>query len=119
MAAIYCADNWCDECADAIKADLAATKQLPDNPLDEYTYDSDEYPKEAGDDEESDTPTHCAAGAECLNAISLPSGYKVGLLFGGLTVEGITYVQEAIREGGEVAELWQQHYTDEGYELDQ
>jgi hypothetical protein len=106
MPAIYQADTWCDDCADAIKA----TIQEPEDPNDESSYDSDEYPKYMGDDESSDSPCHCASGEDCLNAITLPSGRKVGMILGELTEDGEAYVREAIEDGGEVAELWKEHF---------
>lgn len=121
MAAIYQADIWCDDCADAIRNNILveAKGELPFNSGDERTYNSDEYPKRASDDEESDSPQHCAAHESCLNAIELPSGRKIGMLFGGLTADGVTYVREtALGSGGEVAELWVRHFSDEGCDLE-
>lgn len=110
MAAIYQANIWCDDCATAIRKRLRLEGKAPEHPSDERTYDSDEYPKIASDDEESDSPQHCAAHESCLNAIELPSGRKIGMLFGNLTSNGVTYVREtALESGGEVAELWVRH----------
>jgi len=40
-------------------------------------------------------------------------GHKVGAwLENELTTDGVEYVCEAIREGGEVAELWADYYRD-------
>jgi len=53
----------------------------------------------------------------------LPSGEKVGYLFGELTAVGVGYVKEAIAEAQEglgskeVVELWRQHFTDKGYDV--
>ncbi len=121
MAAIYQADVWCTDCADLIRSDIrckAKGAELPFNPGDERTYDSDEYPKYASDDEESDSPQHCASGESCLNAVELPSGRKVGLLFGSLTSDGVAYLRQSALEGGEVAALWVKHFSDEGYDLE-
>ena len=123
MAYIYLADVWCDDCGRAICERLTREGTAPANPDDEWTFDSDEYPKRASDDDESDTPQHCAAGEECINAIELPSGGKVGLLFGELTRDGVEYVKEAIAEAQEglgskeVVDLWRQHYADAGYDM--
>lgn len=123
MAYIYKADVWCDDCGKAICERLKQESKAPADPSNESSYDSDDYPKRAGDHEESDTPQHCAAGADCLNAIELPGGTKVGLLFGELTRDGIGYVKDAIVEAAEgqgdrqVVELWQQYYWDKGYSL--
>ena len=106
MAAIYQADVWCDDCADSIKDLLWAESK--DGPTysnradweidagyaDERNYDSDEYPKDCDDDEESDCPEHCAAGADCINAEG-----GVGYFFGNyLTPEGGEYVKETVAE---------------------
>lgn len=123
MSYIYRADVWCDDCGRAICRRLKREGKSPANPDDEWTFDSDEYPKRAGDDEESDTPEHCAAGEHCINAITLPSGEKVGYLFGELTAVGVGYVKESVAEAEEglgskeVVELWQEHYRDKGYDL--
>jgi len=120
---IYMADVWCDDCGRAICKRLKREGKAPANPADEWSFDSDEYPKRAGDDEESDTPQHCAAGEHCVNAVTLPSGGKVGLLFGELTRDGVEYVKEAIAESQEglgskeVVDLWRQHYADSGYDM--
>ena len=106
MPAIYQADTWCDDCAEAIKATLSK----PEDPNDEASYDSDEFPKFMDDEESCDTPCHCGSGEDCLNAIVLPSGRKVGMILGGLTEDGEAYVREAIEDGGEVAELWKEHF---------
>ena len=118
MAAIYQADVWCNDCARYICKRIRREGNAPANPFDENLYDSDNYPKHAPDDEESDSPQHCVAGKSCFNAIELPSGRKVGLLFGSLTSDGVEYVRQAALEGGEVAALWVRHFSDEGYELE-
>ncbi len=122
MAAIYAADLWCDDCADLIRGKIQSGEypnhaKAPDDPDDETSYDSDDYPKPAGDDEASDCPQHCASDENCVNAQKLSDGSKVGLLFGELTEAGIEYVKEAIAEGGLVAEFWRDQYRDKGYDF--
>lgn len=117
MPAIYQADVWCDSCAQEIRERLQKVRVDHIDEDDERSYDSDEFPKRMGDDEESDSPQHCGSGEECLEAETLPSGRKVGALFGSLTSDGIEYVKDAIVEGGEVAEFWRVHYTRQGYDL--
>lgn len=122
MAFIYCADVWCDDCGEAIRQRLTEEGKAPADPDDEWSYDSDDFPKRADDDDESDTPQHCAAGEGCVNAVEIEGG-KVGLLFGELTSDGMAYVEEAIddanRDGStwcrEVVTLWYRHYSDRGY----
>ena len=116
MSYIYQADVWCDDCGKAICERLTCEGKAPANPDDEWSFDSDDYPKHADDHDESDYPQHCAAGAKCLNAVTLPSGDKVGLLFGELTRDGVQYVKDAIAEGRtEVTDLWQEYYRQKGY----
>ena len=118
MAAIYQADVWCDDCANAIRRRLLDEGRAPECREDEDLYDSDTYPKYIPDDVESDSPEHCAAGEKCLNAIELPSGHKVGQLFGSLTVEGYERVREAaLEDNDEVVRLWVKHFESKGYDF--
>ena len=124
MPYIYQSEIWCDECGLEICEHLKKEGLAPANPEDESSYDSDEYPKYASDSDESDSPQHYAAGELCENAIELPSGRKVGLLFGELTRDGVQYVKQAILEASngvgskEVTELWREYYTSLWYDLD-
>jgi len=123
MSHIYQADVWCDDCGRAICKRLKREGKAPADPDDEWSFDSDDYPKRAGDDEETDTPQHCAAVDHCINAVSLPNGEKVGYLFGELTAVGVGYVKEAVAEvqagfgSKDITDVWQQHYRDKGYDL--
>ena len=110
---IYQADVYCDTCGREIRNTLRKEANYPKYPDREDTYDSDEFPKPC-DECESDSPDHCAAGETCLNAITLPSGRKVGLLMGELTRDGVEYVKEAAKARTEVTDLWQTHYRDNG-----
>lgn len=122
MAYIYAADIYCDNCGEAIRQRLTAEGEAPADPADEWSYNSDDFPKVAGDNDESDTPEHCACGENCLNAVEIEGG-KVGLLFGELTSDGVDYVEEAIEEANldgsswsrEIIGLWYRHYSDRGY----
>ena len=128
MAYIYCADVYCDDCGKAIRKRLTAEGKAPADPGDEWSYDSDDFPKCADNDDEADTPQHCAVGKDCINAIRIgnKNDDRVGLLFGELTCDGMTYVEEAIidanhngyswrsRENSVVA-LWYSHYSERGY----
>lgn len=109
---IYNADVYCDACGEAIRETLDNEGKRPENPSDERSYDSDEYPKGPYDDsQEADSPQHCGSHEDCLEATILPSGRKVGyFLQNDLTDDGIEYVVEAIDDGGEVAELWGEYY---------
>lgn len=120
MAGIYKADIYCDDCTQAIKADLDAKGTAPTDPGDESSWDSDDYPKYADDDAESDTPQHCRNHENCCNAHTLPSGRKIGVLIGtSLTQAGVEYVKESIDEDprSEVVAFWREQFTDAGYDL--
>jgi len=108
MAYIYQADIYCDECGEKIKEYLRGIDEVPSDPDDESSYDSDEYPKWGRDDEECDCPQHCGSHEHCENAIELSDGSQVGCLIGNnLTSYGVEYVKQAVAEGGMVArEVW-------------
>jgi hypothetical protein len=94
-AYIFQAALWCSACTEHVKA----TRERPAhvNESDPYSYDSDEWPKEAGDDGggEADTPQHCDA---CGVFLRNP-----------LTPEGCRYVAEA--EGrGKIVREWRDFY---------
>lgn len=138
MAYVYAADIYCDECGDVIKKRIAYdcihgagmvefvnfdghdemtyAERLDDivdqlDALDESDYDSDDYPKGCPDDYEADHPDHCGSGSDCINAIDLDDGTCIGdMICNSLTSDGIEYVKEAVREGGEVAEFWREYY---------
>ena len=112
---IYAADIYCEQCGEAIRERIIREGFAPADPNDERSYDSDEFPKGPYCDGggEADCPQHCGAGPQCVNAIELNDGHKVGAwLENELTSDGVEYVCEAIREGGEVAELWADYYRD-------
>jgi len=112
MPFIYAADLWCDSCGRAIRKQLRREGHAPADPGDEYSYESNDFPKHASGSSEADCPQHCGAGEECLEAIALPSGRKIGaLLSTELTGDGVRYVEVAIAEGGEVAELWAEEFA--------
>ena len=106
---IYAAEIYCEQCGEAIRERLTREGFAPADPGDERSYDSDEFPKGPYPDGggEADCPQHCGAGPECQNAI----GGKIGAwLENELTTDGVEYVREAIREGGEVADMWADFY---------
>jgi hypothetical protein len=109
MAYIYQAALWCDDCGEAIRKRLNEAGEGPEDPGDETSYDSDDYPKgPSPDDDESDSPNHCESGAECPNAILLDDGTKVGAIVSGLTDEGIAYVRGA--KDSPCVRAWRAHY---------
>jgi len=118
---LYCADLYCQQCGEVIRTRLdkagipivSMNNHVFDKD-DEYSYDSDEYPKGPYPDGggEADYPQHCGSGPDCVNAIELSDGRNIGVwLENDLTAQGIEYVREAIRQGGEVAKLWEEYYA--------
>jgi len=81
---IFQADIYCGKCAQEIAADITAAGQAPENPQDETSYDSDDFPKGPGFDEESDSPQHCAG---CHIFLENP-----------LTTHGQEYMQSMVDE---------------------
>jgi hypothetical protein len=113
MAFIYAADIYCDSCGLDIRDELTNSGKAPEHPENEATYDSDEYPKLADDDAETDSPQHCGSHADCLEADNLSDGSRVGKLIGtNLTDAGVDYVREAIEQGGLVADFWAEQFSD-------
>ena len=127
MAGIYQADIWCDDCIEDIKRrigrelvdgndrsgmleflldeayvgveeDVTEVVNILDS-LSESDYDSDDYPKYASSDGESDYPEHCGSGPDCINAFDYCDGSKCGeFLENNLTTEGNDYVVETVNE---------------------
>lgn len=115
MPGIFAADTYCDSCIEAIKERLrkdATPEELADwDSGDERNWDSGEYPKYMGDDEESDSPCHCGSHDECLEAEVLSDGSKIGaLLSTNLTSDGMEYVKEQVADGGLVADFWREQF---------
>lgn len=106
MAYAYNCDIFCDDCGAIIIEDCDKKGQ-------EDTGDTNEYPQHGSDDEETDSPQHCASGEECPNAITLSDGTKIGCLIGtSLTTDGVEYVKEAVKEGGLCAtEVWREEFS--------
>jgi len=115
---IYSADIYCEDCGEAICEQITREGFTPADPDDERSYDSDEYPKGPypGGGGEADSPRHCGSGPDCVNALELSDGCKVGAwLENELTTEGIEYVRGSIQEDpdNEVCRLWAEWYADE------
>jgi hypothetical protein len=111
---IYAADVYCEDCGRDIRSRIKREGFAPTDPSDESSYDSDEFPKGpySGDEMTGDTPDHCACGPECLNALELADGLKVGcFLENPLTLAGERYVKEMHTESrSEITRLWMDHY---------
>lgn len=115
-AYIYAADIFCADCGKQIRSRITAEGHAPANPKDETTYDSDEFPKGPYPDGggEADSVQHCGSGVDCVNAIELGDGTKIGcMLENPLTTDGVQTVKDAIAENPdcEVVQLWMDHYV--------
>ena len=108
---IYQADVYCEDCGELIRERVTKEGHAPDNPSNERTYDSDQYPKGPYSDEESDCPQHCGSGSACVNAQTL-GGTKVGVfLENPLTQDGYDYVREQLQDIlNEVTQMWAEFY---------
>ena len=97
---IFEADLWCEDCGKAI--------------LDKCTgVDDGSMPQEVDVSGESDTPQHCGAGPDCINAIVFDDGCKIGCwLENELTSDGVDYVNEHAESPSEVTDLWLKWYED-------
>ena len=97
---IYQAALYCEDCGLDIRMRLDTTDKRPDDPEDEYTYDSDEYPKGPYPDGggESDSPAHCDS---CQLFLENP-----------LTSDGEQYVRETVDENSKpLVQEWAQYYS--------
>lgn len=76
---IYQAEMYCDSCGDAIKRILIAEGNGPEDPSDEMSFDSDNFPKGPLPEVKTATPDHCASREACLEPIDLAEyGLKPG-----------------------------------------
>jgi hypothetical protein len=104
MPYVYNADMWCSSCGDRLERKLEADGVIDD-------HDSDTFPQYVPDPGESDSPYHCAAGSDCLEALDLqPYGARADALRGAesvrvgalvtdsLTDAGVEYVREILAE---------------------
>jgi hypothetical protein len=109
---VYQADTYCDSCGHALRENLTDAGLAPLDPDDEYSYDSDDFPKGPVADEAWDYPNHCASARDCLEPITLveyglstsaemfgAESHLIGaLLTESLTDEGIAYLAEMLAE---------------------
>lgn len=99
---VYQAAFLCGDCGEDTRRENGERGQAPENPEDEWSYDSDEYPKGpyADGGGEADTPQHCD---HCGLFLENP-----------LTTDGVRYVREALELGGDadVLATWRAFYTD-------
>ena len=113
----------CENCGLDVQDNLRKKGKAPEDEDDEESFDSDDFPKGPFGDGggEADTIHHCDSNEECLNAIKLPCGSKIGAWLGNsLTSEGDEWLAKSIREsifkddahGRQVNRLWRLKYSD-------
>lgn len=109
---IYNADVYCDDCG------LSIIRRLVwENPelleYDGFPVDSDDWPQRIATPKATDTPQHCGAGSDCLNAFTLPGWHTpIGAALGNeLTEYGRDYVRELhIMGPTPVTKFWIEYY---------
>jgi len=93
MKYVYRADILCEGCGEAIREDISRAGQAPENPGDEYTYDSGDFPKGPYPTTEAvDRPEYCGI---CQSLLDSP-----------LTENGEWYMIERMTAGGFDPEEW-------------
>ena len=107
-AYIYNAALWCDDCIRIVKKKLKKAGLKPEDPDDEHSYDSDDYPKGpyADGGGEADTPQHCdGCGLFLENPLTSYGNEYV--------IEAVKEDHEKIKKGGKpnpVSEEWEDYY---------
>jgi len=79
---IYRAALYCEDCGKAIRKQLVDAGQTPDNPDNESSYNSDDFPKGPypNGGGESNRPQYCSSNDQCINVVTLQSGHKIGAM---------------------------------------
>ena len=105
MAYVYQADVWCDKCGEKIRAELTAEGKAPEDPDNETSYDSGEFPKYFDAEWDSaNSPQNCASGDCGGKYWSEPVKDFVTygtFLENPLTAEGYRYLKSMLDESGE------------------
>lgn len=124
---IYCADIYCEACGEKFRQDLTSQGLAPADPDDEYTYDSDQFPKGPYPDGggESDSPQHCGNHDACHDP-TIIDGKRCGkFLENDLTSAGVLYLKQSAEEDlelygkvGPVVQFWLDHYRQVGYDIE-
>jgi hypothetical protein len=109
---IYKASLLCNECGEKLRRELQGQGLAPKDPDNEYSYDSDSFPKGPMYCGESDNVEHCMNQEACVNALKLDNGTLIGTwLENELTTEGRQRLMEYIALGGELSKLWANWYN--------
>jgi|SRR5579872_1047186 len=107
MAYIYQADTWCDACGQKIREELTAQGKAPEDPDDETSYDSGDFPKYYdAENEEADSPQNCGKTNQFLTYGTF--------LKNRLTSDGYQSLKSMLDEQGESlttpADEWADYY---------
>jgi len=95
---IFAGDTYCNRCALEIREQLREEGKAPDDPDDEWSFGSDDFPKGPYNDaEEADSPQHCAACGHFFR--------------NDLTEEGVRYLRELAKKG-RILPKWAEYYAD-------
>lgn len=118
MPFTYQADVLCDDCGRRVIAELELTGQVPANPSDESSFDSDVYPKSySPDSEQADSPQNCATG-ECggwymhTDGVSTRIIYYGRFLENGLTEDGYKSLKAMLDDHGATLPKFAQEWAD-------
>ena len=121
---IYQADCYCEDCGRRIGQDITLDfyhpnfAKRPENPQDETTYDSDDYPKGPYSPSEADSPQHCGSGENCLNVLEI-NGKKYGCwLENPLASDGIDYILNELAlldpvKKNDILDFWMEMYKEQ------
>lgn len=98
---LYENELFCESCGKMLCRTLKLDPEIDKG--DVYTFEDDEL--------HSTIPEHCAAGAVCINAITLPSRRKAGAWLGNsLTARGEKFVRDNVEMGHDLADVWAECY---------
>jgi len=109
---IYQADLICEDCGKQISKELTKALKAPEDPEDECSYDSDDFPKGPypNGGGEADIPNHCGMHRNCVNVTEFDLIKAGCFLENPLTEDGYKYV-EKISSIGELGKLWKEFYN--------
>lgn len=125
---IFQADIYCEECGAKIVEGIKSGEligSVPEDLDDEYSWDSDDFPKGPYPVGESDSPEHCASGGGCINALTLGDNGEVvdkndGITIGcwlenDLTEDGVEYVKHLSEQDRKstVVQFWLKMYKEQ------
>ena len=98
---MYAAALYCEECGEAIRADLKGS--APEDMDDDASYDSDDFPKGPMEEGETDSPSHCEGCGLFLESELTEEGYKY-------MTDIVKASYEKHARAGAVASEWKDYY---------